>query len=108
MIIAAIPTGARLLSWVRGYCFFFVFSIAFSPNNVAQFLLRRLKSAIAEGQEHIKVFEEFTEDLAASHDTQLDAWRKMILEYEAGGMSVNEKSPYDIDGDGNVVQGMVK
>lgn len=64
-------------------------------------LLRRLKNALAEGEDHIGIFQEFTEDVEASHAKQLEEWTTRILAYEEGNMSPDKTSPYDIEGEGD-------
>lgn len=65
-------------------------------------LLRRLTHALVEGKEHIEIFEEFTQDVEASHSKQLEEWSTAITAYEVGQMSPDNESPYDIAGEGEV------
>lgn len=54
-----------------------------------------------EGIGHIEIYEEFTDDLRASHREQLNEWRRAIRGWEEGEMSSN--SPYDLDGEGTSI-----
>lgn len=64
---------------------------------IVDLLERRLWSALEEANNHIGIYEEFTEDMVKHHNTQLMEWRSLICAYESHAPGV--KSPYEIEGE---------
>lgn len=84
-----------------------MYLLSSSASYEASLMSRRLVGAIAEAQNHIGIYLEFNADLHASHPDKLVAWRRQILAYEEGGLDMDEKSPYDVEGEGKFYHGQV-